>query len=77
VAALAVALITLVWEASEYLAQQAELKATGRDISEINMQWDLRDAFVDTIANFAGLIAAVAVRRANDPVTQPRFVLQS
>lgn len=64
-ALLAVAVVTLVWELSEYVAHVSELKATGRDPSEINMQWSLPDAITDTISNLLGWAAAVAVRRRN------------
>lgn len=62
-AAAAVALVTLVWEVSEYRAHHAELNATGRDASEINMQWSWPDAITDSISNLAGLTAAIMVRR--------------
>ena len=62
---LAVALVTLIWELSEYFAHMSELKATGRDPSEINMQWSLPDAITDSISNLLGLVAAIAVRRRN------------
>ena len=61
--AAAVALVTLVWETGEWLAYRHELEATGRDASEINMQWSLPDSITDAAANGLGLLAAVAVRR--------------
>lgn len=56
--------ITLIWEISEYLAHQAEVDRTGRDPSEVNMQWSLPDAITDSLSNIGGLLAAIAVRRA-------------
>lgn len=56
--------VTLIWEISEYMAQQAELAASDRDASEINMQWSLLDTITDSLSNLAGLLVAVAVRRA-------------
>lgn len=61
--AAAVALVTLVWELGEWTAHRHELAATGRDASEINMQWSLPDSIADSVANTLGLLAAVAVRR--------------
>jgi hypothetical protein len=55
--------VTLLWEVSEYQAHHAELDATGRDPSEINMQWSWPDAITDSISNLAGLVAAIVVRR--------------
>jgi len=63
VATLAVAAVTLVWEVAEYRAHHAEVEATGRDPSEVNMQWSLPDSITDSVANAAGLAAAIAVRR--------------
>ena len=63
--ALTVVVVTFVWELVEYLAHEAELASSGRDASEINMQWSVMDATTDTIANCLGLAAAIAVRRAN------------
>ena len=63
-AAVAVLIVTITWEVSEYLAHHAELKATGRAPDEINMQWSLTDAITDTISNALGLSAAIAVGRA-------------
>ncbi len=63
VAALSVAVVTLLWELSEYFAHIAELEVTGRDPSEINMQWSLPDAITDSISNLVGLLAAIVVRR--------------
>lgn len=62
-ALLAVALVTLIWEISEYQAHHAEVAATGRPPQEVNMQWSLPDAITDSIANLGGLLAAIAVRR--------------
>lgn len=61
-AALVVAVVTLLWEVAEYRAHHAEVEATGRDPSEVNMQWSLPDSITDSIANAAGLAAAIAVR---------------
>lgn len=58
---LSVLLVTIAWEFSEYLAQQAELEATGRAPEELNMQWSLPDAITDTISNALGLSAALVV----------------
>lgn len=60
-----VVVVTLIWEVSEYRAHHAELNATGRDPSEINMQWSWPDAVTDSISNMAGLIAAIVVRRSH------------
>ncbi len=62
-AAAAVVLVTLIWEVGEYVAHHAEVEKTGRDPREVNMQWSLPDAITDSIANLAGLLAAIAVRR--------------
>ena len=62
-AATAVAVVTLIWEVSEYRAHIAELEATGRDPSEINMQWSFQDAVTDSFANLLGVLAAIAARR--------------
>ncbi len=62
-AAVAVLIVTITWEWSEYLAHKAELKATGRAPDEINMQWSLPDALTDTISNALGLGAAILVGR--------------
>lgn len=58
-----VALVTLLWEVSEYQAHHAEMQATGRAAHEINMQWSWPDAVTDSISNLGGLLAAIAVRR--------------
>jgi hypothetical protein len=63
----AVGVVTLIWELSEYKAHIAELNATGRDASEINMQWSLPDAITDSLCNLGGLLAAIAVRRRSAP----------
>jgi hypothetical protein len=63
-AALAVLVVTITWEVSEYLAHKAELEATGRAPDEINMQWSLTDAITDTISNALGLGTALLVGRA-------------
>ncbi len=55
--------VTLIWEVGEYLAQQAELEATGRDLRELNMQWSWPDAITDSLSNLLGLLAAIAMRR--------------
>ncbi len=57
-----VLLVTLIWEVSEYLAQAAEMAATGKSAEEVNMQWSVPDAITDTISNAAGLLAAIVVR---------------
>ena len=62
-ATLDVAAVTLIWEVSEYTAHIAEIEATGRDASEVNMQWSLPDAITDSVSNLGGLVAAIAVRR--------------
>ncbi len=62
VAATTVGVVTLLWELSEYVAHVAELNATGREASEINMQWSLPDAITDSVSNVGGLLAAIAVR---------------
>ena len=62
-AAVAVLIVTIIWECSEYLAHKAELKATGRAPDEINMQWSLPDALTDTVSNALGLGAAILVGR--------------
>lgn len=67
VATLAVCAVTLAWELSEYFAHVAELEATGRDPSEINMQWSLPDAITDSLSNLLGLLAAIAVRHSIRP----------
>jgi hypothetical protein len=61
-AVFAVVVVSLVWEVSEYIAHHAEVEATGRDPSEVNMQWSLPDAVTDTLSNMFGLAAAIAVR---------------
>jgi len=61
-AAIVVAVITLLWEVAEYRAHNAEVEATGRDPSDVNMQWSLPDSITDSIANAAGVAAAIAVR---------------
>ncbi|MDP9316130.1 MAG: hypothetical protein M3R24_35625 [Chloroflexota bacterium] len=76
-AAAAVALVTLVWEVSEYQAHQAELNATGRDAAEINMQWSWPDAITDSISNLAGLLAAIMVRRRHQISAQHSTPLSS
>ncbi len=68
--ALVVAVVTLVWEVSEYRAHHAELQATGRAPHEINMQWSWPDAITDSIANLAGLLAAVAMHHATSEARQ-------
>ncbi|MDQ5853730.1 MAG: hypothetical protein M3380_17015 [Chloroflexota bacterium] len=67
-AAAAVTVVTIIWEVSEYLAHIAELEATGRDASEINMQWSLPDAITDSFSNLLGLLAAIAVRRSKERI---------
>lgn len=62
-AVLTVAAVTLVWEVAEYRAHYAEVEKTGRDPNEVNMQWSLPDTITDSIANVAGLTAAILVRR--------------
>ncbi len=62
-AAVAVVAVTLIWEVGEYLAQQAELEATGRDLNEHKMQWSWPDTVTDSLSNLLGLLAAIAVRR--------------
>jgi hypothetical protein len=58
-----IAAVTLVWEVGEYQAHHAEIAATGRSPEEVNMQWSLSDTVTDSIANLAGTLAAIAVRR--------------
>lgn len=60
---LAVLGVTVVWEVSEYLAHQAEVAKTGRDPSEVNMQWSVPDTITDSASNLFGLLAAIAVHR--------------
>jgi hypothetical protein len=55
-------IVTCLWELSEYLAHHAEIEATGRDASEVNMQWSVIDAITDSISNLVGLAAAIQVR---------------
>ena len=73
-AALMVVAVSLAWEVSEYLAHHAELRATGRDAHEINMQWTPLDAMTDTISNLLGLAAAIAVRRSKQRSLVPRLL---
>lgn len=68
-AAIMVAMVTLLWEVAEYRAHYAEVESTGRDPSEVNMQWSLPDSITDSIANVVGLTAAIAVRRAQHAQT--------
>lgn len=63
-AASAVACVTLVWEIGEFTAHYDEIARTGRAASEVNMQWSLPDAITDSLSNLAGLLLAIAVRRA-------------
>jgi hypothetical protein len=64
-AVLTVVVITVLWEVAEYRAHHAEVEKTGRDPSEVNMQWSMPDTITDSIANAVGLAAAIAVRRAH------------
>lgn len=57
-----VVVVTVLWEISEYLAHIAEIERTGRDASEVNMQWTWPDAITDSLSNTLGLFAAIAVR---------------
>src|SRR4051794_10237666 len=67
-----VAAVTVLWEISEYLAHIAEIERTGRDESEVNMQWTWPDAITDSISNVLGLLAAIAVRHARStPLNLP------
>ncbi len=61
-----VLIVTLLWEISEYLAHHAEIEATGRDASEVNMQWSMLDAVTDSISNLLGLAAAIQVRHSDE-----------
>lgn len=74
--AVAVAAITFVWELVEYLAHEAELASSGRDPSEINMQWSVLDAATDSVSNCLGLLAAIAVRRSNAAAAAPAPLAQ-
>jgi hypothetical protein len=73
-AALAVLLVTVMWEVAEYFAYIAELRATGKDPSEINMQWSLPDSITDSLSNLVGLLLAIYVRRAKSAPAPGRDV---
>lgn len=77
VAAAIVVAVTLLWEISEYLAHQAEVSKTGRPASEVNMQWSWPDAITDSISNLAGLLAAIAVRRAQPSASEHAHVIRA
>lgn len=64
-AAATVGSVTLIWELGEFFAHYAEIAKTGRDPSEVNMQWSLPDAITDSLSNLIGLLVAIAVRRAD------------
>lgn len=66
-ATMAVVTVTLIWEIGEYLAHHAEVEATGRHPSEVNMQWSWPDAITDSVSNLIGLAAAIAVRHKTAP----------
>lgn len=51
-------LLSLGWEAGEYLMQQDELRRAGGDRNAINMQWDLQDTAFDLLANTLGWLVA-------------------
>jgi hypothetical protein len=59
--AMVLALVTLNWEAGEYMMYRQEMAVHG-DMSKINMQWSLPDSIRDTIINFAGWLIAVLWR---------------
>jgi hypothetical protein len=63
VSAGALALLTAIYETSEWLIHNAELRATGGDASRINMEWSLPDALADVGANFAGWLAVVLLEQ--------------
>lgn len=58
--ALALTLLSLIWEAGEYLMQQDELRRTGGAWEEINMKWDIEDMGRDFVANAIGWALARA-----------------
>jgi hypothetical protein len=60
---LVLALVTLVWEYSEYRVHKHELRQKGGDITRINMQWSMADTVRDCVANGLGWAAAMVVRR--------------
>lgn len=63
VSALALAVLTAVWEGGEYLVQQSELRARDYDYSKINMDWTVEDTIFDVLANFLGWAAVSYARR--------------
>lgn len=46
--------LTLIYETSEYLIQQSELKARDYDPSRINMMWSVKDTIFDALSNGLG-----------------------
>jgi hypothetical protein len=62
VAAVALALATLLWELGEYRIHRHELRLGG-NAAAINMQWSLLDTATDCLANAAGWLLAVALDR--------------
>jgi hypothetical protein len=68
IAALALGLLTIGYEAAEWAIHNAELRATGGDPSRINMEWSLSDTMMDVAANLGGVTLALALKRPATPV---------
>ncbi len=64
------ALLTFIWELSEYRVHVHELALRG-DVSKINMQWSGQDTANDIVANIVGWVLASLWRR-KDPTINRR-----
>jgi hypothetical protein len=57
------AFLSAIWETGEYLIQQEELRRTGGNREQINMQWTVTDTSHDLLSNAAGWVLATWLRR--------------
>lgn len=62
VAGAVLAVLTLGYEAGEYLMRESELEARDHDVSQINMMWSFKDSVFDALSNTIGW-ALATVRR--------------
>ncbi|MBA3532529.1 MAG: hypothetical protein H0T73_11450 [Ardenticatenales bacterium] len=61
--AAALAFLSAVWEIGEYLIQQEELRRTGGNREQINMQWSVADMSHDLLSNATGWGLATWLRQ--------------
>ncbi len=71
VSSLVLAGLTAFYEVGEYRIHQAELAATGGDVSRINMVWDVDDTAHDIVSNLVGWLVATWLHQRTTAVPAP------